>query len=321
MKSYKVLLFIIIVITMLAFICAFFPKEGISIGSLHLHFPSLEKVLTRNSEEADTDIDSLLGISQTVDSCLQSSRDTIAHYVKELSVNPAKFYFPHNNLSYFDPLFETMSNAEQSGTTVRVLHYGDSQIELDRLSCNLRSFFQEIFGGSGPGMLPLIQNISTSSVSQYTAGGATPYAAYGETNRRRDGLYGPMAKCFAMNSEVAFNVTASKSEQTDSNLKHFGSVKLLMNVHGNSFTATLKSKAAGYEQSQTASNGLQLLEWQFDSLVSNLRLNLQGSADIYGIMVDGNGGVAVDNIPMRGCSGTIFTRINDSLLLKSYQML
>jgi lysophospholipase L1-like esterase len=306
---------------MLACICAFFPKKGVSIGSLHLHFPSFEKVLTRNSEKADVDVNSLLEITKNIDSCLQTSKDTIAHYVKELSVSPAKFYFPNNNLSYFDPLFEAMSKAEQSGVTIRILHYGDSQIELDRLSYNLRSFFQEMFGGSGPGMLPLIQNISTASVSQYTTGETIQYAAYGETKRRMDGLYGLMAKCFTINREVAFNVTAAKSKQTDSNLKRFSNVKLLMNVHGSNFTATLKNQATDYGESQTTSHGLQLLEWQFDKPVSNLRLNLQGNADIYGIMIDGNGGIAVDNIPMRGCSGTIFTRINDSLLLKSYQML
>lgn len=320
MKSYKVLIFIVLVITALAFICAFFPKDGIHIGSLHLHFPSLEKVLTRNSEDSNIDADALLKATEA-DSVLQAAKDTISYYVKELSVSPAKFYFPNNKLSYFDQLFDVLSQAQQSGKTIRILHYGDSQIELDRLSYNIRSFFQEIFGGNGPGMLPLIQDIPTASVSQYATGGATPYAAYGETERRRDGFYGPMAKCFTINGSVTLNVTAAKSEQIDSNLKHFGSVKLLVNAKSNNFSATLKSKTSNYEQTQTAPVGLQLLEWKFDKRVNNLQLTLQGNGDIFGIMVDGNGGVAVDNIPMRGCSGTIFTRINDSLLLKSYQML
>lgn len=39
----------------------------------------------------------------------------------------------------------------------RILHYGDKQIENDRITSTLRRFFQEDFGGSGPGLLPLFQ--------------------------------------------------------------------------------------------------------------------------------------------------------------------
>jgi len=320
MKSYKILLFIILVIATLALIAVYFPKEGISVGRLHLKFPSLENILTPHNDITYVEVDSLLKNTE-IDSLQQVIKDTISYFAEELLLSPSKFYFPYNNLSYFDPLFEILSKAQQNGKTVRILHYGDSQIELDRLSYNIRSCFQEIFGGSGPGMLPLIQDIPTSSVYQYTSGEAMPYSAYGENARRRDGFYGPMAKCFTVNGNIIFNVTAAKNEQIDDHLKYFSNIKLLMNVKSDSLTATVKNKNANYTQSQTATTGLQLLEWQFDQNVNNIKMSLQGNADIFGIMVDGNGGVAVDNIPMRGCSGTIFTRINDSLLFKTYQML
>ena len=39
-------------------------------------------------------------------------------------------------------------------------------------------------------------------------------------------------------------------------------------------------------------------------------INVSGTGDIYGVLMDTKNGVAVDNIPMRGCSGTIFTAMN-----------
>ena len=43
-------------------------------------------------------------------------------------------------------------------------------------------------------------------------------------------------------------------------------------------------------------------------------LTVDGQADVYGVMLDGQTGVSLDNIPMRGCSGTIFTGIHSSTL-------
>ena len=47
---------------------------------------------------------------------------------------------------------------------------------------------------------------------------------------------------------------------------------------------------------------------------------MSGASDIYGIMVDDGYGVNVDNIPLRGCSGTIFTQIKDTMLQRCYEL-
>ena len=47
-------------------------------------------------------------------------------------------------------------------------------------------------------------------------------------------------------------------------------------------------------------------------------INVSGTGDIYGVLMDTKNGVAVDNIPMRGCSGTIFTAMNADQLRTYY---
>ena len=58
-----------------------------------------------------------------------------------------------------------------------------------------------------------------------------------------------------------------------------------------------------------------------DSAVASLHISVSGAADLYGVMVDNGPGVAVDNIPMRGCSGHQFSQINRDQLSKAYALM
>ena len=49
---------------------------------------------------------------------------------------------------------------------VRVVHYGDSQLEEDRMTMTLRRALQGRYGGKGVGLLPLHQTIPMRTVSQ-----------------------------------------------------------------------------------------------------------------------------------------------------------
>ena len=59
--------------------------------------------------------------------------------------------------------------------------------------------------------------------------------------------------------------------------------------------------------------------WELDTPLTTFTLTLKGNADIYGISVDGKYGVSVDNIPLRGSAGTLFTQLNDSLTRLMFQ--
>lgn len=50
---------------------------------------------------------------------------------------------------------------------------------------------------------------------------------------------------------------------------------------------------------------------------SYLRIDFKGKGEVYGISLENDHGVTVDNIPMRGCAGTIFTSLS-SKQLKDY---
>jgi len=72
-----------------------------------------------------------------------------------------------------------------------------------------------------------------------------------------------------------------------------------------------------------ASSQLKVIKWTFDSPGKEIMLKFKGreSPEIYGIALDDRRGVAVDNIPLRGCSGLFFTAFDEELMTAMYREL
>ncbi len=314
MKIYKIVVFIFAAILILGVACYFFPEDGLQIGSTTLRFPSLERILTRSS--ADTGNDSIISpetmeeILAAREQELKNREDSLNLYKELINNHISRIYLPNDNYAYFNAFFEKAAAAKASGTCVRVVHYGDSQIELDRISSNLRTFFQSKFGGGGPGLLPIVQTVPTATVSQWASESFTCYTSYGIGNRDKAG-YGIMAKYYRVVGSGSCGVSRTRANY----------VRLLLNDRVGSFRAILKDK--DHEWTDTAridsSTGFKILEWHLPASTSGFTMNFTGTADLYGLMVDNGSGVAVDNVPMRGCSGTIFTQLGSDLLQKSFQ--
>lgn len=343
MKPWQIALFIILIITCLGIISFFYPEEGITLAKHTVNFPSIEKVLA----DPDADLPDLPGDSLSRDKRIpkptlfnrkkreaiiaeiakedsikqkrvEEQLDTLEHFKTTLA-SEGHFYLPDGDVTYFDKFFAKAASARSKDEVVRVLHYGDSQIEMDRISGNLRTWMQSKFGGGGPGLVPAIQTVASYAVSQSASGAFTLYSTYGDGARAR-GNYGLMLKCYRLTGTGTFNAYASTSKRSDSRVKRFSRVTLLYNDHDGKFRATLSDRKHGFDSTCTSEGpGIHAMRWQTDSTATSVRLNMQGTADIYGIMIDNGPGVSVDNIPLRSSSGNQFTLVTDSILRKCYQ--
>jgi len=310
-KAYKILLFILLVIAALGVVCYFFPPQGITVGKFQLRFARLDNVLAGQEPQ----LPEVTVEEETIDyeylaEC-KDFEDSIHKIEVALVEKEGIFYFPNNDLTYFDRMFAEMEQAQSRGQVVRVLHYGDSQIEMDRISAQLRSFFQSNFGGGGPGMLPLVQSVPSSAVNQSASGSFTKYSTYGD---------GIMATSFHLNGSAVFYANATKQSSTDPRIRKFSDIKLLCHNRSGNFSAILKDRI--HQTTDTCSTdqcGISCLQWKLDSSTTSLQISMQGNTDIYGIMLDNGPGIAVDNIPMRGSSGDVFTKITDTLLTTCYR--
>lgn len=322
MKPRKILLFIVLVISLLTVISILFPADGITIGKVTLKFPKPEEILVRQSEDYQDPEEILKQWQlQQMDSLKNELMDTLSFYCQAMA-SPTKIYFPNDDYTYFDDLFTTLLSAKENQRTVRILHYGDSQIELDRISVNLRSFFQSNFGGGGPGMLPLFQSVATPTVYQSFSGNYTQYALYGDGSRNSKKDYGVMAKSFLISGNNLFSVSSPRNKDKTAARDSYSSVKVFCTPADTNFTVQLSSKSSKQKVSVKAhSKNAQLIACKLDTTTFSMNVNFSGQASIYGILVDNGYGVAVDNIAMRGSGGTFFTQMDDSLLTSYYKML
>lgn len=301
-------------------ISCLYPPEGITIGSITIRFPSIESVLVGNKQpEPEPELKVKQDSLQLQH--LENLKDTLREYKIALTEQQGHIYLPDDDVTFFDDMFAKMQHARKNKQIVRILHYGDSQIEMDRLSANLRTFFQSEFGGGGPGLLPAVQTIPSAAVSQYADGNFTLYTSYGD-GKRANGNYGLMARCYRLAGNGIFSARASTRRDVDERVKHFSTVTLLYNNRESIFQATLTDRHGTCRQdTAVADRGIHTCHWHLDSATSSLQIAMQGSADIYGIMLDDGYGVSVDNIPMRGSSGTQFTLIRDTLLRTCYRQI
>ena len=178
MKAWRILLFMAVVIAMLAGVCYLFPQGRWHIGTVNLRFPTLTKILNPQHE---LDVEAYLRQQDSLAARLDSLQDSMACYQRQLDSSDIRFWFPDGDDRFFDTLFAQLERTGRTGRTIRIVHYGDSQIEMDRMSDRLRSRLQSLFGGGGPGLVPFATLIPSYSVSTYGSGALVRQSPFGDS--------------------------------------------------------------------------------------------------------------------------------------------
>lgn len=312
MSGQKILLFLISVYALLATVSMFFPAEGITLGGTTLDFPApadFKESLSPSHKPSASGPEELL--EQRIEAMKLSERERFVSYFRE---NPARLHFPDGDLTRFDPLFAALDSA--GSKQMRILHYGDSQIEEDRITGTLRAGLQERFGGGGPGILPFGNPYYTQSFSETSTASLRKTMVFDEGALRNDSRYGIMGQCTRMDTSIFTTVSPYRNNMSPS--RYFNRLTLLAgNIKG---SVTLKCGNNSYSlASSDEASGVGRIVVELPDSSSRVRFSTWGNADIYGIQLDGTEGVCVDNIPMRSCSGTVFTRISKAQLKEYFE--
>ena len=323
MKSYRTLLFILAIFALFGIAWWFFPAEGVNIGNLNLRFPSYAQ--SKAGEQKEVDVDAVLeSVNESFEMKQSESLiDSLCFFRDYLTENPNRIYLPDDDYEFFDSVFALFESACDSGKIYRIMHYGDSQIEMDRISSVFRQKLQDLFGGSGPSMIPAIQTVPTISVSQ-RASGVSRYAIIGDSTSHKasHNRYGVMTQFGQINGEGNITFSQSNHSQALDNVKQISKVSVLLGHNSQGFTASLKCDTIKTEAKVLdANDSVSVITWNLPANIKKGIITMRGNAEVYGILLDGKPGVALDNVPLRGCSGTIFTRVNQQLLKQSYELL
>ncbi len=345
-KPQITVLFLLSVLTILLIIAAIFPGNGIRlIGDMRLRFASPRDIFTLNQIEY-ADISDILDKNALInDSILDQiskqtgdeSWDTVRANADSLRRSICFLQFPKNNRKILYKAFNAFDKAAAASKPVRIMHYGDSQIEGDRISSFLRNKLQNKFGGMGSGLVPVEQVYDFSfSILQQNSNNWLRYTLYGNRDttltHNRYGALASFCRFSPYNTDTLAEtyhtyeawVSFAPSGYSYSNTKNFRLCRVFYSHNKEPFIAELyHNEVLTDADIYPASNSLKTIRWALEQPTNNIRIVFRGnySPDIYGIALDDISGIAVDNIAMRGNSGLVFTKMDKEILQQHFREL
>lgn len=326
---------VFVLLTGLSFV---FPEEGFAVGKLTLHYPHYTSFL-EPAKNKKADISKIIALADEEEKILDN--DTSATAVEaELQKDTIKkvlntsIQYRAGDHSALDHFFDALQNISSEPKSIRVLHYGDSQIEGDRISDYLRLKFQSMFGGEGPGLISLMPVAPSvvNKISWSSSWDRYPIFA-GKDKRVKHNNFGVMAHFSRFSNYKALSDTSSyvsswlkivTSKNGGAKAASYKKVKLF---YGGAQT---KTYAELYENgSLSASDSLNtggtfnVKEYTLNQgpLLHEFRFKGKDSPDFYGISLESDKGVMVDNMGLRGSSGTFFNQISYGQLKQFYDYL
>ena len=213
MKPRHIAYIIWIVIALLGVVSSVVPDDGWHIGGWNLRFPTLAEALDMDNKDDELSIlnDSLIAQVDTME--VIATVDTTPQTTNIQQVKDAK---PHpqatkvDTRTYLAGFYAALDSS--SNRLVRVVQYGDSQIEEDRITNILREQWQKQYGGGGVGLIPLHQTIPSRTIRQWLSidgvvqsaqGGPKRHLVYGPRKMRlNNGDYGVMGQMAVMDSTL-----------------------------------------------------------------------------------------------------------------------
>lgn len=205
---------------------------------------------------------------------------------------------------------------EAGSRPVRIAYIGDSYIEGDILTSELRNLLQSKYGGRGVGFLDIIAVTSKfrATVRQRCAG----WTCHGPNQDYRNGWNGAMAgvngRYFVPNGTATVNVEAQKSMYGD---KLGSADRMIVYYSGDEGTQVMGSINKGEHVAMNhlaSSHGISAVS--LDGNITSFELKVTGGANsrFYGLAYENKTGICVDNLSMRGSDGSYLAKISPNNL-------
>lgn len=344
MKPVGVLLFVLAVMCGLGVLGSLMPADGIRVGSLALDLPSPREMLFPVEEEK-VDISDIIAMptdSAAVADSLALAVDTLAPDTSPFVFDESKLppleerialHYPNDDKSVLHSLFAAMESATSGSRPIRIMHYGDSQLEGDRITAYLRNKLQTQFGGSGPGLIAVADIVPSFSVDRAISDNWKRYSAMGRKDRsqhhERFGALSAFSRFTPILPDTVApdtvihtaTVTLSGAPRAYGKARTFTRCKLYYGWHRAPLTIEMKQgeEIVSTELIEPADK-LLVREWKFAAAPKEITITFSGtdSPDVYGIALDGGPGLSVDNIAARGAAGYEFRRADQQLLRSMY---
>ena len=332
MKKHKPIFFIVYLLSFFFIIIFILKINGKFIFNTQIKFVSIDNFLKKEKDTTSNQQKTILGkhIEVKSDSIKLSFYETKSESelniyidslinISKLDLNesdfkqsPFLYNFQLNGKYPLDAFFETLSNSDSGNKLFRIAHYGDSQIEGDRMTFELRKLFQSKFLCEGVGYVPMQDITDPVSYIRKTDESWIRYTVF--TNKIKGASYGQGGSVYryapSLKSSVSLNILSSYKKAY---LYYgYGSDSCILDV----YSSKHKLLASHHINQKTKFN---VVDLNLSSNATNLEFVFKGpSPSVYGVSFDGQKGIQFDNYGLRGQAGDGLMLIPQSDLIDMY---
>lgn len=244
--------------------------------------------------------------------------------------------YPEGDTTLLYSFFEKIQAIDSVHKTIRVMYYGDSQIEGDRITAQLRKEIQAEFGGMGTGLISpkmvvsYTQSVQVKSSSNWRRYGIRDYRDALLDHKQFGAMmnlcrYSLPAKYMSGQRQYELGwAKVNASNMGFPNAEKFEVCRIFIkNVSDTCFIECLAEGEPLRFDTIPSGNDFRVSTFEYNQLHTSvdLRFTSRLSPDILGISLEGKDGILVDNIPMRGSRGTDFSATDTVLLARMYDEL
>ena len=302
------------------------PEAGIKIGNYNLRFKTWASLGDSNVvQQIDVDqylaqLDSLALLNDS----LASDSIDLTQILRKPGLTSIQF--ANNDPQCLWNFFEECDSIV-SGKSVHIIHYGDSQIETDRISGVIRQSLQEKFGGYGPGLIAPVPVTANSNIIQTQSENWLRYTSYGYGEKVNHNAFGVMCSFGRFTSpksadKISTDSTAAWIELKPTRMgqprcKSYTNATLYIGVKNAGCRLNVYVNDSLYSSEiLPVSAQCQIKKWQFESTPAKIKFNFTAtdSPDVYAINLQGDSGIQLSNVALRGNDGGAFSRVNNAEL-------
>lgn len=311
LATYKPLIAVGLTGIILVAIAGIFSSEKASawLDKHQLHFVNYKSVKSQFSPKIETKSATPVVAKKLVDTSIsvevRKKIDTLRkqlHFLENLEITGRETALG----AFFASLTTT---ADQ---TIHIWYYGDSQVEGDRITGELRQLLQARFSGNGAGYLPFSDPSTYRFFELKTGKSLTGINCF--TTKRPKG-FGFAGKVYRFTNKDS-NSSQTTGVWISPQLQYDALYLLCGNCKGGKGSISLgDSTRFNFELPvgvQTTAINLNVRNGH-----GKLNLTLPGGADYYGLMFDCNKGIQVDNCGIRGHSGDGLLHIDDNVIVEA----
>lgn len=265
--------------------------------------------LTTESEDTLSDLTTIMA-----DTTISTPTSPTANKSRVIPQKPDEIVDPYDSITgrhEMDHFYEALSYSMERN--VRIGYFGDSFIEGDILTQDLRDMLQERFGGNGVGFVDIASNIAgfRRSVQLYSKGWNDFNANDAKSKNFISRLQGINGRYFIPEETAYVDLRGQKriyAERLDTmdvaTMFYTPGDSLKMSIGINGSTPMLYNNIAvrGDDYIDTV---------KITGEIGRIRVNINKGeySRFYGIALDGKNGISLDNFNMRGSTGTLIGNI------------